>query len=233
VGVHVLRVLSKITQKGGGPCLEGALANYSNRWGSSPCPSGHILISRSSRTHLTPIPLSFHFRHVTQVRCSKISSINCMLVFCNFVQRCSVSYKVLPPLRIFGITREFHCLNESSVAHRQPELWAKIWILNTINTDQICYFTIMHGSSIFRVSSNNLSIWTNSYQNPTQYDLFRISSKLWLTWVGVHVLRVLSHITQTGGGPVLVVRGAFSSHAHLARISLPSHSPCTFDMWLK
>jgi hypothetical protein len=32
--------------------------------------------SHSSRAHLTPIPLSFHFRHVTQVRWCKISSIN-------------------------------------------------------------------------------------------------------------------------------------------------------------
>jgi hypothetical protein len=61
VGVHVLRVVSK---------------KYSNKWGSNPCPWGRILISLSSRTHLTPIPLSSHFRHVTQVRCCKISSIN-------------------------------------------------------------------------------------------------------------------------------------------------------------
>jgi hypothetical protein len=35
-----------------------------------------LLISLSSRAHLTPIPLSSHVRHVTQVRWCKISSIN-------------------------------------------------------------------------------------------------------------------------------------------------------------
>jgi hypothetical protein len=84
VGVHVLRVLSQIIQKGGGPCPEGAFNNYSNRWGSSPCPWGRILISLSSRAHLTPIPLSFHFRHVIQVRWCKILSINRILAkHCN------------------------------------------------------------------------------------------------------------------------------------------------------
>jgi hypothetical protein len=57
VGVHVLGVLSKITQTSGGPALV-------------------LLISLSSRAHLTPIPLSSHVRHVTQVRWCKISSIN-------------------------------------------------------------------------------------------------------------------------------------------------------------
>jgi hypothetical protein len=65
-----------MTQTSGGPCPEGALKNYSNKWGSSPCPWGRILISLSSRAHLTAIPLSSHFRHVTQVRWCKISSIN-------------------------------------------------------------------------------------------------------------------------------------------------------------
>jgi hypothetical protein len=48
--------------------------------------------------------------------------------------------------------------------------------------------------------------------------------------VGVHVLRVFSKIIQTGGGPVLVLGVAFSFRSHLAHISLPSHSPLTFDM---
>jgi hypothetical protein len=57
-------------------------------------------------------------------------------------------------------------------------------------------------------------------------------SQKWLKKVGIHVLRVLSKITQTSGSPILVL-GVISSHSHLARISLPSHSPLTFDMWLK
>jgi hypothetical protein len=60
VGVHVLRVLSKITPTGGGPALVLGVA----------------FSSHSSRAHLTPIQLSSLFRHVTQVRWCKISSIN-------------------------------------------------------------------------------------------------------------------------------------------------------------
>jgi hypothetical protein len=109
------------------------------------------------------------------------------------------------------------------------------------------HFSDCDGSAIFRISSNNLSIWTNPYQHPMQFDLFQTSSKFWPTWVGVHVLRVLSNIaqkggvhvlrvlskiTQTSGRPILVLGVAFSYHSHLAHISLPSHSPLTFDMWL-
>jgi hypothetical protein len=36
-----------------------------------------------------------------------------------------VSYEVLPPLKICGIAWELRCLNESSVARHQPELWAR------------------------------------------------------------------------------------------------------------
>jgi hypothetical protein len=48
--------------------------------------------------------------------------------------------------------------------------------------------------------------------------------------VGVHVLRVISKITHTSGGPILVLGVAFSSLSHLVRISLPSRSLLTFDM---
>jgi hypothetical protein len=52
-----------------------------------------------------------------------------------------------------------------------------------------CVFTIMQhfsdcdGSAIYRISPNNLSIWTKSFQNPMQFDLFQTSSKFWFTWV--------------------------------------------------
>jgi hypothetical protein len=61
VGVHVRRVLSTITQTGGGPVLV-------------------LGVAFSSRAHLTPIPPSSHFRHAPQVRWCKISSINRMTV---------------------------------------------------------------------------------------------------------------------------------------------------------
>jgi hypothetical protein len=69
-------------------------------------------------------------------------------------------------------------------------------ILNTINT-AVCITIIQHfsdcdRSAIFRISSKEIAIWNNSYQHPMQLDLFQTSSKLWLTWAGVHVLRVLS-----------------------------------------
>jgi hypothetical protein len=58
------------------------------------------------------------------------------------------------------------------------------------------HFSDCDGSAIFRISSNKVAVWNNSYQNPMQLDRFQTSSKFWLTWVGVHVLRVLSNITQ-------------------------------------
>jgi hypothetical protein len=73
---HVSDQFKVLTYLGGGPCPQGALKNYSNKWGSNPCPLGQILISLSSRTHLILIPLSSHVRHATQVRWCKISSIN-------------------------------------------------------------------------------------------------------------------------------------------------------------
>jgi hypothetical protein len=102
------------------------------------------------------------------------------------------------------------------------------------------HFSDCDGSAIFGISSNNFQsgpIIINIGRNQT-------SSKFWLTWVGVHVsqklfkkvgvhvLRVLSKLTQTGGGPVLVLGVAFASRSHLARISLPSHSPLTLR-WCK
>jgi hypothetical protein len=105
-GGHVLRVLSKNTQKGGGPCPQGALKNYSNTWGSSPCPWGRILISLSSRTPLTPIPLSSHFRHVTQVRWCKISSINCS----------TIAHAKLPFIQIMNLNQH---LQHLAIAHRR------------------------------------------------------------------------------------------------------------------
>jgi hypothetical protein len=90
------------------------------------------------------------------------------------------------------------------------------------------HFSDCDGNAIFRISSNNLSIWTNSYQNPTQFDLFQNSSKFWslgcsenfLEKVGVHVLRVLSKITQQVGVQSL----SLGSHSHVTLISRASHS---------
>jgi hypothetical protein len=59
--------------------------------------------------------------------------------------------------------------------------------------------------------------------------VLRVLSKMIQTGGGSS-FRALSTITQTGGGPVLVLGVAFSSNFHVARISLPSHSPLTFDM---
>jgi hypothetical protein len=65
-----------------------------------------------------------------------------------------------------------------------------------------CYVAIMQhfsdcdGSAIFRISSTQIAICTNSYQHRMQFDLFQTSSKFWLTCVGVHVLRVLSKVTK-------------------------------------
>jgi hypothetical protein len=91
-------------------------------------------------------------------------------------------------------------------------------MLNTINTDtkydqyrscfcccvsiwfQKTYFAIMQhfsdcdGSAIF--GTETIAMWNNSYQHPMRFDLFQTSSKWGLTWVGVHVLRVLSTIIQ-------------------------------------
>jgi hypothetical protein len=39
-----------------------------------------------------------------------------------FIRRRLVSYEVLPLLKIGGIAWELRCLNESSVAHHQPEM---------------------------------------------------------------------------------------------------------------
>jgi hypothetical protein len=80
-------------------------------------------------------------------------------------------------------------------------------MLNTINTDtkynQYRFFIIVmqhfsdcDGSAMLRISLKQVAIWNNSYQNPMQFDLFQSSSKFRLTWVGVHVPRVLSQITQ-------------------------------------
>jgi hypothetical protein len=38
------------------------------------------------------------------------------------LRRRLASYEVLSPLKLYGIAWELRCLNESSVAHHQPEL---------------------------------------------------------------------------------------------------------------
>jgi hypothetical protein len=51
-------------------------------------------------------------------------------------------------------------------------------ILNTINTDQTFYLTIMqHFSDCDRIYSKHLSLWTNSYLNRMQFDLKETSSQ--------------------------------------------------------
>jgi hypothetical protein len=51
------------------------------------------------------------------------------------------------------------------------------------------HFSDCDGSAMFGISP--VAIWTNSYQHPTQFDLFQTSSKLSLTWVGVQILQSL------------------------------------------
>jgi hypothetical protein len=53
------------------------------------------------------------------------------------------------------------------------------------------HFSDCDWNAIFGISSNNVSIWSNSYENPMQFDLFRTSSKFWHTWVGDHSLKSL------------------------------------------
>jgi hypothetical protein len=62
------------------------------------------------------------------------------------------------------------------------------------------YFSDCDGSAIFRISSNNVAIWTNSFHNPMHFDVFWTSSTFSLSWVGgplLTVLGVLSKITNT------------------------------------
>jgi hypothetical protein len=85
-----------------------------------------------------------HFLYFGRVRCririfvafsgaSSVEFVICLLFWCIkrwirdilVIRRRLVSYEVLPPLKISGIAWELRCLNESSVAHHQPEWWAK------------------------------------------------------------------------------------------------------------
>jgi hypothetical protein len=56
------------------------------------------------------------------------------------------------------------------------------------------HFSDCNGSAIFRISSKQVVICTNSYQHRMQFDLFRTSSKLWRTWVGVQSLQSLHYL---------------------------------------
>jgi hypothetical protein len=78
-GSAIFRVSAKIVQSG--PILINIRCNLTRLrpvqsfdllgWGSM-----SLGLALGSHSHLTPIPLSSHFRHVTQVRWCKISSIN-------------------------------------------------------------------------------------------------------------------------------------------------------------
>jgi hypothetical protein len=117
-------------------------------------------------------------------------------------------------------------------------------ILNAINTDLFLFFLLCNISQIAtgvpyseypRNRSQSGPILINIRCNLTCFgpvqsvdllgwgSMSSGSSHTLLKKVGVHVLTVLSKITQTGGGTVLVLEVAFLSHSHLARISLPSH----------
>jgi hypothetical protein len=88
--------------------------------------------------------------------------------------------KIPPPFKICRVVWELHCLNESSEAHRQPGVGVGVSVVSFVGV--VGDFAIMqhlsdcHGSAIFRIASEKLGIWPNSYQHPMQFDLFRTSS---------------------------------------------------------
>jgi hypothetical protein len=87
-----------------------------------------------------------------------------------------VSYEVLPPLNISGIAWELRCLNESSVARHQPELWARgIHMEGYFVHLFLCWTSWCYN---YRTSITTISIWPFQASGPS-----RVHGTCLLVWL--------------------------------------------------
>jgi hypothetical protein len=105
-----------------------------------------------------------HYMYIASNECS--SNILVRYSYFAIIRRRLVSYEVLPPLKISGIAWELRCLNESSVARHQPELWARGIHMEGYLVHWFLWWTSWCYN--YRTSITTISIWPFQASGPSR-----------------------------------------------------------------